>query len=114
MQWHLLGLPLVCVPVAGAARTGRCVPDHQLYAALIYGFWLSRLWIVGAIACVGRMALSNYILQTRFSALFYHRPVYLKFVASYAAGVYSGLDSARVSFSGCVFPSGPLEWAWRR
>ncbi len=36
------------------------------YAALAWGFWpqLCRFRLVGAIACVGRMALSNYLLQT--------------------------------------------------
>ncbi|STH65602.1 putative membrane protein YeiB [Escherichia coli] len=36
------------------------------YASLFYGFWpqLSRFKLVLAIACVGRMALTNYLLQT--------------------------------------------------
>lgn len=45
------------------------------YAALCYGFWpaLARLKITHAVSCVGRMALSNYLLQTLICTTLFDR-----------------------------------------
>lgn len=76
-----LGLPLVRVPAPVPRELS--APFQTIgYAALIYGFWpsLSRLWMVSAIACVGRMALSNYLLQTLIcTTLFYRFGLFMKF-----------------------------------
>ena len=72
---------------------------------------------LGAFAFVGRMALTNYILQAIVCTLFF-----------YTIGLYGGMGSAldlipsvvlysaQVAF--CIrwlnrFRFGPLEWAWR-
>ncbi len=60
-----LGVSLVCLLTSNAAELS--APFQAIgYASLFYGFWpqLSRFKLVLAIACVGRMALTNYVLQT--------------------------------------------------
>ena len=90
------------------------------YAALAYGFWpqLSRLWIVGAIACVGRMALSNYILQTLIcTTLFYRFGLFMKFDRLTLLAFVIPVWAANLAFSVIwlrFFRQGPLEWTWRK
>lgn len=90
------------------------------YVALCYGFWplLAPLRITRYISNVGRMALSNYLLQTLICTLLfnqfglfmaYDRTTLLLFVPSIwlANILFSSLWLRR-------FRQGPMEWLWRR
>jgi uncharacterized protein len=75
------------------------------------------LWLVGAIACVGRMALSNYLLQTLIcTTLFYRFGLFMKFdrlqllafvIPVWAVNLFSVLWLR-------YFRQGPVEWLWRQ
>lgn len=90
------------------------------YAALIYGFWpqLCRLWLVSAVACVGRMALSNYLLQTLIcTTLFYHFGLFMRYDRVTLLLFVPPVWLVNVLFSLLwlrYFRQGPLEWIWRR
>ncbi|MCX8966756.1 DUF418 family protein [Erwinia psidii] len=90
------------------------------YAALCFGYWpvLSRLKMTFAISCVGRMALSNYLLQTALSTTLFNR-----------LGWFNQLDRwqllllvplvwlCNILFSLCwlrYFRRGPVEWLWHK
>jgi uncharacterized protein len=77
------------------------------YTALIYGFWpqLCRWRLVNAVACVGRMALSNYLLQTLIcTTLFYRFGLVMKFdrLQLLAFVHLSGPSIFSSPFSGCA------------
>ncbi len=90
------------------------------YAALCFGFWpqLAKLKITQAICCVGRMALSNYLLQTLLcTTLFYHLGLFQHFSRSQLLLLIAPLWLANLLFSVLwlrYFRQGPLEWLWRR
>lgn len=90
------------------------------YAALIYGFWpqLARFKVVAAIACVGRMALSNYLLQTLIcTTLFYRFGLFMKFDRLQLLAFVVPVWTANLVFSVIwlrFFRQGPLEWLWRQ
>jgi uncharacterized protein len=115
LQWHLTGI------TAGALSCSRSrelsAPFQTIgYAALIYGFWpqLCRLWLVSAIACVGRMALSNYLLQTLIcTTLFYRFGLFMKFDRLTLLAFVIPVWVVNVAFSVIwlrYFRQGPLEW----
>ncbi|MEB6381990.1 DUF418 domain-containing protein YeiB [Klebsiella aerogenes] len=90
------------------------------YAALAWGFWpqLCRFRLVGAIACVGRMALSNYLLQTLIcTTLFYHLGLFMKFDRLQLLAFVPAVWAVNLLFSQFWlrhFRQGPVEWLWRQ
>lgn len=90
------------------------------YASLMFGFWpqLSRSKLVIAIACVGRMALSNYLLQTLIcTTLFYHFGLFMKFDRLGLLLFVVPVWLANLLFSVIwlrFWRQGPVEWLWRQ
>ncbi|CNK78490.1 DUF418 domain-containing protein YeiB [Yersinia pseudotuberculosis] len=90
------------------------------YLALLYGFWptLSRWVISHWLAKVGRMALSNYLLQTLICTLiFYHFGLYQQLDRLQLLAVVPLVWACNVIFSLLwlrYFTQGPVEWLWRR
>lgn len=90
------------------------------YAALILGFWpkLSRLRWVGWIGCVGRMALTNYLLQTVIcTILFYHFGLFMKLDRLSLLMLVPFIWIVNILFSVLwlsYFRQGPVEWLWRQ
>jgi uncharacterized protein len=89
------------------------------YTALIFGFWpqLCRWRLVNAVACVGRMALSNYLLQTLICTTLFlsFRPVYeIRPLHCWRLLFRSGPSISLLCSLAALFPSGPVEWLWRQ
>ncbi|CAM8018061.1 DUF418 domain-containing protein [Lelliottia nimipressuralis] len=90
------------------------------YAALIYGLWpqMVRFRLVAAVACVGRMALSNYLLQNLIcTTLFYHFGLFMKFDRLHLLAFVIPVWTVNLVFSVIwlrFFRQGPLEWLWRQ
>lgn len=90
------------------------------YAALAFGFWpwLSKRRLVNAIACVGRMALSNYLLQTLVcTTLFFRFNLFMKFDRLQLLAFVPAVWGVNLLFSVLwlrYFRQGPLEWIWRQ
>ncbi len=90
------------------------------YAALMFGFWprLSRLKAVIAIACVGRMALTNYLLQTLIcTTLFYQFGLFMKFDRLELLWFVIPVWGINLFFSVIwlrFYRQGPVEWLWRQ
>lgn len=90
------------------------------YVALCYGFWpsLSGLRLTGYISNVGRMALSNYLLQTLLCTLLFNH--FGRFMAYDRATLMLWVPPiwlANLVFSTLwlrICPQGPMEWLWRR
>ncbi|WP_312837106.1 DUF418 domain-containing protein YeiB [Pantoea sp.] len=89
------------------------------YAALCFAWWpqISRWRISAAIQCVGRMALSNYLLQTLIcTTLFYRFHLYMHFDRLTLLAFVPLVWLINLLFSVIwlrYFPQGPLEWIWR-
>ncbi|AIX73147.1 DUF418 domain-containing protein YeiB [Mixta calida] len=90
------------------------------YAALCFGFWpqLGRLKITHAVCCVGRMALTNYLLQSLIcTTLFYRFGLFLHFDRVHLLLLVPLVWLANLLLSTLWlrrFRQGPLEWLWRR
>ncbi|MRS90910.1 DUF418 domain-containing protein [Enterobacteriaceae bacterium RIT714] len=90
------------------------------YASLIYGFWshIARWKLASAVACVGRMALTNYLLQTLIcTTLFYRFDLFMKFDRLQLLAFVVPVWIANIAFSVFwlrYFRQGPMEWLWRQ
>ncbi len=113
-----LGVSLVCLLTSNAAELS--APFQAIgYASLFYGFWpqLSRFKLVLAIACVGRMALTNYLLQTLIcTTLFYHLGLFMHFDRLELLAFVIPVWLANILFSVIWLRTSAraVEWLWRR
>jgi len=128
------GLPLVVVAVHGSAASGWDVHDYlALYGHLDYWgapimslgwiagvLFLVRLgWTMPRVAAVGRLALTNYLLQTVIcTTIFYGHGLGMfgRVERAGQAGIVAGVSIAQIALSGWWvrhFTYGPAEWVWR-
>ena len=90
------------------------------YAALCFGYWprLQRFHVTHGITAVGRMALSNYLLQTLIcTTLFNHFALFNKLDRLQLLALVPLVWLINVLFSTLwlrAFRQGPMEWLWRR
>lgn len=90
------------------------------YLALCYGFWpqLARLPVGRWLTQVGRMALSNYLLQTLVcTTLFYRFGWYQQFDRLQLLALVPLVWVINLVFSTLwlrYFTQGPMEWLWRK
>lgn len=90
------------------------------YAALCYGYWpvLINWKLTHAIQCVGRMALSNYLLQTLIcTTLFNHFALFNRFDRLHLLMMVPAIWLINILFSILwlrFFRQGPLEALWRQ
>jgi uncharacterized protein len=76
-------------------------------------------WLTATLARVGRMAFSNYILQTVCCTLYflgYGLGHYGELSRAQVMLVWVGVSAIQIVFSWtwlALFRFGPLEWAWR-
>ncbi len=119
-QWHFDWSYRWCAFLLQAPRELSAPFQTIGYAALAYGFWpqicFSRL--VGAIACVGRMALSNYLLQTLICTTLYYRfDLFMKFDRLTLLTFVPAIWLVNILFSVIWLRycrQGPVEWLWRQ
>lgn len=90
------------------------------YVSLIYAFWpqISRLKLAFALRQVGRMALTNYLLQTLLcTTLFYQFAMFNHWSRTALLWVVPVVWLINVLFSILwlrQFKQGPVEWLWRK
>ncbi|EDU58465.1 DUF418 domain-containing protein [Providencia stuartii] len=90
------------------------------YIALIYGFWgtLQHSVLAKMLQCTGRMALSNYLLQTLICVtIFYYSGYFNHFSRSELLLFIVPIWAVNLLFSYfwlSFFHQGPMEWGWRR
>ena len=119
-QWRLGWDPRWCAFLLQAPRELSAPFQTLGYAALAWGYWpqLCRWRLTGAIACVGRMALSNYLLQTLIcTTLFYRLDLFMKFDRLSLLAFVPAVWLVNLLFSVIwlrYFRQGPAEWLWRQ
>ncbi|HIF0788945.1 TPA: DUF418 domain-containing protein YeiB [Klebsiella pneumoniae] len=119
-QWYLAWDYRWCAFLLQAPRELSAPLQAIGYAALAWGYWpqLCRFRLVGAIACVGRMALTNYLLQTLICAtLFYHLGLFMRFDRLQLLAFVPPIWAVNLLVSSLWlrrFRQGPVEWLWRQ
>ncbi|ENM2866545.1 DUF418 domain-containing protein YeiB [Citrobacter koseri] len=120
VQWRLDWAYRWCAFLLQAPRELSAPFQTIGYTALMLGFWpqLSRFKLVIAIACVGRMALSNYLLQTLIcTTLFYQFGLFMKFDRLTLLIFIIPVWLVNLLFSWIwlrFYRQGPVEWLWRQ
>ncbi|MEJ5065705.1 DUF418 domain-containing protein YeiB [Erwinia sp. MYb375] len=90
------------------------------YAALCFGWWpqLQRFRLTLMVSAVGRMALSNYLLQTLIcTTLFNHFALFNHFDRLQLLLIVPLVWGVNLLFSHFwlrIFRQGPVEWLWRQ
>lgn len=119
-QWYLAWDYRWCAFLLKAPRELSAPLQAIGYAALAWGYWpqLCRFRLVGAIACVGRMALTNYLLQTLIcTTLFYHLGLFMRFDRLQLLAFVPPIWAVNLLVSSLWlrrFRQGPVEWLWRQ
>ncbi|MBI1679894.1 DUF418 domain-containing protein YeiB [Citrobacter portucalensis] len=119
-QWQLDWAYRWCAFLLQAPRELGAPLQTIGYAALMFGFWpqLSRLKWVIAVDCVGRMALTNYLLQTLIcTTLFYQAGLFMKFDRLELLLFVIPVWAINLLFSVIwlrFYRQGPVEWLWRQ
>lgn len=119
-QWYLTWDYRWCAFLLQAPRELSAPLQAIGYAALAWGYWpqLCRFRLVGAIACVGRMALTNYLLQTLIcTTLFYHLGLFMRFNRLQLLAFVPPIWAVNLLISSLWlrrFRQGPVEWLWRQ
>ncbi|CAH1463951.1 DUF418 domain-containing protein YeiB [Klebsiella pneumoniae] len=119
-QWYLAWDYRWCAFLLQAPRELSAPLQAIGYAALAWGYWpqLCRFRLVGAIACVGRMALTNYPLQTLIcTTLFYHLGLFMRFDRLQLLAFVPPIWAVNLLVSSLWlrrFRQGPVEWLWRQ
>ncbi|HBS6728941.1 TPA: DUF418 family protein [Klebsiella pneumoniae] len=119
-QWYLAWNYRWCAFLLQAPRELSAPLQAIGYAALAWGYWpqLCRFRLVGAIACVGRMALTNYLLQTLIcTTLFYHLGLFMRFDRLQLLAFVPPIWAVNLLVSSLWlrrFRQGPVEWLWRQ
>ncbi|EIX9430135.1 TPA: DUF418 domain-containing protein YeiB [Klebsiella pneumoniae] len=119
-QWYLAWDYRWCAFLLQAPRELSAPLQAIGYAALAWGYWpqLCRFRLVGAIACVGRMALTNYLLQTLIcTTLFYHLGLFMRFDRLQLLAFVPPIWAVNLIVSSLWlrrFRQGPVEWLWRQ
>ncbi|HBR2055239.1 TPA: DUF418 domain-containing protein YeiB [Klebsiella pneumoniae] len=119
-QWYLAWDYRWCAFLLQAPRELSAPLQAIGYAALAWGYWpqLCRFRLVGAIACVGRMALTNYLLHTLIcTTLFYHLGLFMRFDRLQLLAFVPPIWAVNLLVSSLWlrrFRQGPVEWLWRQ